>query len=86
MAVEVGVRELRNNLSQYLERVQAGDEVVVTDRGAAIARLLPLSGERTLDRLIAEGLVTPAERAKRASSRPIKTPGTVSDLVADQRR
>ena len=86
MAVEVGVRELRNNLSQYLERVQAGDEVVVTDRGAAVARLLPLSGERTLDRLIAEGLVTPAEQAKRASSRPIKTVGTVSDLVADQRR
>jgi prevent-host-death family protein len=86
MAVEVGVRELRNNLSQYLERVRAGDEVLVTDRGRAIARVLPLSGERTLDRLIAEGLVTPAKQPKRASSRPIRTAGTVSDLVAEQRR
>ncbi|MCI0635810.1 MAG: type II toxin-antitoxin system prevent-host-death family antitoxin [Actinobacteria bacterium] len=86
MAVEVGVRELRNNLSQYLERVQAGDEVLVTDRGRAIARVLPLSGERTLDRLIAEGVVTRAKQPKRASSRPIRASGTASDLVAEQRR
>jgi prevent-host-death family protein len=86
MAVEVGVRELRNNLSQYLERVQAGDEVLITERGRAIARVLPLKGERTLDRLIANGLVTPAREPKRSTSRPLKTAGTVSDLVADQRR
>lgn len=86
MALEVGVRELRNNLSRYLERVRAGDEVLVTDRGRAIARLLPLQRERTLDRLIADGLVTPAKQSKRASSRPLKTAGTVSDLVAEQRR
>ena len=86
MSVEVGVRELRNNLSHYLERVQAGDEVVITDRRQAIARVLPLSGERTLDRLIADGLVTPARQPKRASSRPLKAAGTVSDLVAEQRR
>jgi prevent-host-death family protein len=86
MAVEVGVRELRNNLSRYLERVQAGEEVLVTDRGRAVARVLPLSGERTLDRLIAEGLVTPARQAKRGARRPLKTAGTVSDLIADQRR
>jgi prevent-host-death family protein len=86
MGVEVGVRELRNNLSHYLERVQGGEEVLVTDRGRAIARVLPLSGERTLDRLIASGLVMPAKQPKRASSRPIKAMGTVSDLVADQRR
>ncbi|MDQ3452475.1 MAG: type II toxin-antitoxin system prevent-host-death family antitoxin [Actinomycetota bacterium] len=84
--MEVGVRELRNNLSRYLDRVQAGDEVVVTDRGRAIARVLPMSGERTIDHLIAQGLVTPARQPKQQSSRPIKTLGTVSDLVADQRR
>ena len=84
--MEVGVRELRNNLSRYLERVQAGEEVIVTERGRAIARVLPLSHERTIDRLIAQGLVTPAPQPKRQSSRPVKTAGTVSDLVAEQRR
>jgi hypothetical protein len=30
--MEVGVRELRNNLSRYLDRVRGGEEVVITDR------------------------------------------------------
>ena len=84
--MEVGVRELRNNLSRYLERVRRGEEVVVTDRGHAIAHVLPLGTERVLDRLIAEGVVTPAQRSKSRAGKPIKSQGTVSDLVADQRR
>jgi prevent-host-death family protein len=86
MGVEVGVRELRNNLSQYLERVQSGEEVLVTDRGRAIARVLPLGAPRTLDQLVDEGLITPARQTKRRSRPPIKAAGTVSDLVSDQRR
>ena len=84
--MEVGVRELRDNLSRYLHRVQAGEEVVVTDRGRAIARVLPVGAERALDRLIAAGVVIPAQQTKRPTGRPIKAKGTVSDLVADQRR
>jgi prevent-host-death family protein len=84
--MEVGVRELRNNLSRYLDRVRGGEEVVVTDRGQAIARVLPLGTERVLDRLIAEGVVTPAQRPKSRARKPIKSKVTVSDLVADQRR
>jgi len=32
-----GIRELRDHLSSHLERVQSGHELVVTDRGRAIA-------------------------------------------------
>lgn len=84
--MEVGVRELRDNLSRYLDRVRAGEELVVTDRGRAIARVSPVGAERVLDRLIAEGVVTPARRPKGRAGRPIKAEGSVSDLVADQRR
>lgn len=84
--IEVGVRELRNNLSKYLDRVREGEEVVVTDRGSAIARVLSVGAERALDRLIAEGVVTPAPRRKRAAGTPLEGTGTVSDLIADQRR
>jgi prevent-host-death family protein len=84
--MEVGVRELRNNLSRYLDRVRRGEEVVVTDRGHAIARVLPIGTERVLDRLVAEGVVSPAAQPKRRAGKPIKTRGTVSDLVAGQRR
>ena len=83
---EVGVRELRDHLSRYLEHVQSGEELVVTDRGRAIARVVPVGGERTIDKLIRLGLVTPAERRTRRRPTTIRTAGTVSDLVADQRR
>ena len=83
---QVGIRELRDHLSKYLDEVQQGNDVVVTDRGRAIARILPMSGETTLDRLIREGRVTPARRRARSRPTPIKTKGTVSDLVAEQRR
>lgn len=84
--MEVGVRELRDNLSRYLDRVREGDEIVVTDRGRAIARVVPVGAERVLDRLIAEGVVTPARQRKRRAGKPTRAKGTVSDLVAEQRR
>ena len=83
---EVGVRALRDHLSRYLEQVQQGEELVVTDRGRAIARLVPMDGERTIDRLIAQGVVTPARQPTRSRPTPIRASGTVSDLVADHRR
>jgi len=85
--MEVGIRELRGHLSDYLERVRGGDEVVVTDRGTAVARIIPIDGGRVLDRLIAEGRVTPAATTARKSPMPpVRAAGPVSDLVAEQRR
>jgi prevent-host-death family protein len=37
----VGVRELKNRLSEYLRRVRLGESVLVTDRGEVVAELLP---------------------------------------------
>ncbi len=57
----VGVRELRQNLSVYLDRVKVGETLEVTEHGHAVALLTPLPRvvTSTLDRLIAEGRVTP---------------------------
>jgi prevent-host-death family protein len=41
MSDTVGVRELRQNLSKYLERVKEGEALVVTERGREVARLIP---------------------------------------------
>lgn len=85
--MEVGIRELRDHLSRYLSAVRAGQEVTVTDHGKAIARLVALDQPRPIDRLISEGLVTPAPETKEPLAGPrIKSDGTVSDLVADQRQ
>jgi prevent-host-death family protein len=40
----VGVRELRQNLSRYLERVKEGETLTVTERGHEVARLVPSHG------------------------------------------
>lgn len=83
--MDVGVRELRGNLSRYLQQVRAGQELTVTDHGRAIARIVP-TDERPIDRLIREGLITPAPTPRR--SRPqqrIRAKQTVSDLVSRQR-
>jgi prevent-host-death family protein len=85
--MEAGVRELRDHLSKYLELVRDGAEVTVTDHGKAIARLVPLGRPRPLDRLIAEGLVTPPRASKRTrSGSALQAKGSVSDLIAEQRR
>jgi prevent-host-death family protein len=83
---EVGVRELRNHLSRYLGRVESGDTFVVTDHGRAVAQLVPVSGERPIDRLVKEGVVVRPRRRGRPSVEPVPADGTVSDLVAQQRR
>jgi prevent-host-death family protein len=85
--VEVGIRELKNHLSRYLAAVGQGDELVVTDRGRAVARITSIDATRTIDRLVAEGVVTPAGSSKRPARRPrIRADGPVGSLVSDQRR
>ena len=37
----VGIRELKNRLSAYVRKVEAGDVVIVTDRGRVVAELVP---------------------------------------------
>ena len=60
-AGEVGVRELRQNLSVYLKRVKEGATLEVKERGHRVAVLAPVGARSSaLDRLIAGGRATPA--------------------------
>lgn len=83
-ASEVGVRELHDRLSEYLERVESGGEVVVTRRGRPVARLSGL-GERPLDALARRGLVRMPQGERSPRSARVKGVGPVSDLVVEQR-
>jgi len=82
---EVGVRELHDRLSEYLERVEAGDEVVVTRRGRRIARLSGLDAERPLEVLERRGLIRMPKGSRTPHTAQIKASGSVSDLVSEQR-
>ena len=58
----VGVRELRQNLSRYLRRVAAGEQLEVTERGKPVAILAPIADDSSpLQRLVASGIVRAAE-------------------------
>jgi prevent-host-death family protein len=59
--MDVSVRELKQRLSEYLERVARGEVIRVTDRGRPKALLTPIQDERTIARGIAEGWLTPGE-------------------------
>jgi len=83
---EVGVRELHDRLSEHLERVEQGAEIMVTRRGQPIARLSGVDGEDPLDDLVRRGLITPPARARGSRRAHVKALGSVSDLVAEQRR
>jgi prevent-host-death family protein len=68
----VGVRELRQNLSVYLDRVKKGESLTVTEHGAAVAILRPLPNAPTvLARLVAEGRTTEPVRSLRNLPRPL---------------
>jgi len=87
VSMEIGVRELRNRLSYWLDRASGGEEVIVTQRGRPVARLTAMDGKTTLDRLIEKGLVIPAKRRRpRRLPEPIDIPGGISDLLEDDRR
>jgi prevent-host-death family protein len=83
---EIGVRELHDRLSEHLERVELGSEVVVTRRGRPIARLTAVTAEDPLHELVRRGLVTLPKHARSARRAGVNARGSVSELVAEQRR
>lgn len=83
----VGVRELRNSLSQHLKQVQAGEEVVVTDHGVPVARIRPYKTRDLLEELVQQGEARQAQQRKRARKPlPVGDTALASDLIKDQRR
>jgi prevent-host-death family protein len=69
---QVGVRELRQNLSVYLARIARGETLEVTDRGQPVAILAPLPQPiSVLERLKREGRLIPATGDLITAMRPL---------------
>lgn len=84
--MRVGVKELREHLASWLDRVEAGEEIVVTERGKEKARIVPVGIHATLARLAAEGAVTLPTRPKRPLPPPIPIDGSpVTDIILRDR-
>lgn len=71
MVERVGVRELRQNLSRWLRRVENGESFEVTDRGRPVAELRPLPpDDDVIARLVREGRVVQVGRGSLADLPP----------------
>jgi len=87
--MDVAVSTLRAELSSWIDRVRSGTEVVVTDRGTPVARLVPVDSAPLLEDLAARGVISAPPRAERPSARTaerVTARGPVADLVGEQRR
>lgn len=84
----VGVRELRQNLSRYLELVKAGEALVVTERGREVARLVPSNAGHYAEAASRFGASTPRERLQDVAARLASSPspaGTTDAFLEDSR-
>ncbi len=87
--MDVAVTELRAHLSEWLERAREGGEIVITDRGVPVARLLGLTTTATLERLTADGIIgrPAAARRPQASGRSRPRPRRpLAEIISEQRR
>jgi prevent-host-death family protein len=83
----VGIRELRQHASAVIRRVVAGESLEVTDRGRAVARIVPLRPTGVVDQLIAEGRAVPAH-GDLLEVAPLPPPvgrPSLSEVLADMR-
>ena len=92
MTSSVGVRELRQNLSRYLDLVKAGESLVVTEHGNEVARLVPSSpsGDAYSDLVARYGATMPVGRlediARAMPTRPGAPAGTTDAHLEQMRR
>ena len=83
---EVGIRDLRANLRGWLDSAIAGDEVVITEHGKPIARLVGPDYTSARQRLIDAGILTPAKVRDRWVPKPVRARGSVTEILLQQRR
>jgi len=91
--ITAGIREVKNNLSRYLTQVKAGEEVVITDRGLPVARIVKENQRNkgirnALLPLIRNGVITlPGRRINKGNLKTIKSHGKlISEMVIEDRR
>lgn len=93
MTTTMSVREVTRNTSRVIHRAAAGETVVITEHDQPIAMLvpLPLTGDPAVDKLIRDGVLTPASNPGGAAAllaiRPVPaTDATDSaEVVSEQR-
>ena len=86
--MEVAISALRRELASWIDRARAGEEIVVTDHGTPVVRLLAVESAPLIDQLVQRGVLGKAAQPGRPSAvgaRRVRASGPVADLVSEQR-
>ncbi len=87
--MDVAVTELRAHLGRWIDAAREGNDIVITDRGTPVARIVALDSTPVIDRLTAQGIIRRPTHSTRpvAGDRQRPTPKRpVADIVSEQRR
>ena len=83
--MSVGIRELKAKLSEYVGRAASGEQIVVTDRGRPVARLVALEDASMVERGVEEGWITPASRTSLEPAVRFAASLSVADALDEDR-
>jgi prevent-host-death family protein len=83
--MDVGVRELKQHLSEYLERASRGEIIRVTDRGQPKAILGPVPGSGRLVQGVAEGWIKGAEESEPVPVPRAKASRSIAEVIGEDR-
>ncbi len=82
---DVGIRELKQRLSEYLDRAERGEVLRVTDRGRPKAVLGPVPGRARVEDGIRDGWITPGTGSPLGPPHRSKSSRRVLDVLAEDR-
>jgi prevent-host-death family protein len=84
---EIGIRELRQHASRYVQAARDGEPITVTDRGTPVAKLAPLSPlEAHLADVIRRHLLIPPSRPRRRYADATRLTGPALTPLLDEDR
>jgi prevent-host-death family protein len=83
--MDVGVRELKQRLSEYLDRAEKGESIRVTDRGRPKAVLGPVPGKSRLDQGVAEGWIREGSGGNLTPCTPARARRSIRDALEEDR-
>ena len=82
---DVGIRELKQRLSEYLDRAERGETLRVTDRGRPKAMLGPVPGRARIEDGVRTGWITPGTGAPLGPVQRAKASRRVLAVLAEDR-
>ena len=85
MASSVGIREAKIHLSQLMKKVQRGMEIVITDRGRPVGKIIPLRESKgSLAERIGELEIQGVIEERKHKSKPLPPPIPVGGIPAQK--